>query len=344
MTAALPHSLTPDVELTDYNTLRFAYRAQYLCEVETLHQLHEILEWGKQNALTWRIFGGGSNLVICQDLPGITLINRLKGRVVLRENDDFVDIEVCGGENWHELVAWTVAQGWWGLENLALIPGSVGAAPVQNIGAYGVEVKDCILAVEVLDTHTMQLCHLSPTDCDFGYRESAFKHRWAGRYIIVKVCFRLSKLPRRVLNYGGLNQRLAENCSQQEIFDTVCQIRSAKLPNPNELANVGSYFKNPIVADHVYRELLNRYPDLVAFPYGQDWKLAAGWLNEKAGWKGKRVGGVGVYSEQALVLVNYQDRHAAGLLSLQQQIEQSVLAQFGVQLEREPILLPGEAE
>ncbi|MBM6549991.1 UDP-N-acetylmuramate dehydrogenase [Marinomonas ostreistagni] len=334
----LPQEVEVQASLYSYNTFRFDYNAEYLARVESREQLLEAVTWANDHNLPITCLGGGSNLLLQGNVSGLVIVNRLQGCQIL-DHATHVSVRFGAGMNWHECVSWAVEQGLWGIENLALIPGTAGAAPVQNIGAYGVEIKDVLESVTALDRETGEFVTILAHECGFDYRESHFKHAWKERYIIVDICLRLTKEGQPKLAYGGLNKFLSQNASISEVFDTVCQVRQSKLPNPDVLANAGSFFKNPIVTATQYAELKQRFPDLVAFAHGDGWKLAAGWLNDKAGWKGHRQGNVGVYDKQALVLVNYADRRADGLCQLEADIKQSIYATFGVSLEREPVLL-----
>ncbi|SBS31815.1 UDP-N-acetylenolpyruvoylglucosamine reductase [Marinomonas aquimarina] len=334
-----PAFIETDVSLQPYNTFRFDYQAQYFALIETIEQLVQAIAWAKSCTLPVTVLGGGSNLLIQGDVAGLVLLNHIKRLTRLEETLDSALIEFGAGEVWHDSVAWAVEQGLGGIENLALIPGSVGAAPVQNIGAYGVEVKDVIAAIQVLDVADLSLHTLAPEDCAFGYRESRFKHEWRERYVITSVTLRLSKQPLLTLEYGGLKNAVSEGAGIRQVFDAVCEIRRSKLPDPAQLANSGSFFKNPVVDAECYAAIKAKFPNVVAFAQAQQWKLAAGWLNDQAGWKGYRGQGVGVYEKQALVLVNYDCTKADALLALEQSIKDSVQAMFGVELEREPVLL-----
>jgi UDP-N-acetylmuramate dehydrogenase len=327
--------------LLPFNTFRFDYNAEYLAIVNTFDQLQECVSWANQQALDITVLGGGSNLLIQGDVQGLVIVNQLSGHEIVSEGEDIVLVEFNGGEVWHECVEWTVKNGLGGIENLALIPGSIGAAPVQNIGAYGVEVKDVLHEIKVLDISSGELLKILPKDCEFGYRESNFKGKWRGRYIITSVTLSLSKQPKLVLEYGGLKAIMPDNPSIKDVFDAVCKVRQSKLPDPNEIANSGSFFKNPVVSNSEFLRIKTAFPSVVAFEQNGNWKLAAGWLNDQAGWKGVKQKGVGVYEKQALVLVNFDCSKADALLQLEADIKTSVFEKFGVHLEREPVLLGG---
>ncbi|WP_417553449.1 UDP-N-acetylmuramate dehydrogenase [Marinomonas fungiae] len=334
-----PEFIQQHISLQPYNTFRFDYQAEYFALIESVEQLVDAVAWARSKALSIITLGGGSNLLLQGDVSGLVLINRMKGISRLAESASHVEVEFGAGEVWHESVAWAVEQGLGGIENLALIPGTVGAAPVQNIGAYGVEVKDVISSIKVFDLSDLTEHILSPGECAFGYRESRFKQEWRDRYIITSVTLHLQKQPSLMLEYGGLKNVVPDGAGIREVFEAVCEVRRSKLPDPLEIANSGSFFKNPVVDADTYHAIKAQFPNLVAFEQDGGWKLAAGWLNDQAGWKGYRDHGVGVYEKQALVLVNYDCDKANALLDLERRIKGSVLEIFGVELEREPVLL-----
>lgn len=330
-----------DISLKPFNSFGFDYRAEFFYELAHLNELNGILDWLEEQQCALTIIGGGSNLVLQGDLSGLVLLIRNKGIQFLQgKTDDTVLLELAAGETWHDVVSLSVEHDLYGIENLALIPGTVGAAPVQNIGAYGVELKDVLHQIQVYDRLERCFQWIDRSDCDFGYRESRFKHDWKERYIITSLTIELSKKPNVQTSYKGLgefnpNQRL----TAKAIFTRVCDVRSSKLPDPKQLGNAGSYFKNPIVSQDLKNRILQDYPEVVAYPVDHKWKLAAGWLIEKAGWKGVRSEGVGVYDKQALVLVNYEASTAEPLILLQNRIVDDIQQKYGVKLEREPILL-----
>lgn len=339
-TLSLPHFIKEDISLASYNTFRFEHKAQYFAVIDHLDDLITALRWARSADIPVTVIGGGSNLLISDEILGLVLINHLLGKTVVSSDDQSILLRVSAGENWHELVSYAVEEGWCGIENLALIPGTVGAAPVQNIGAYGVEVKDVLTRVQVVDVVTDELHWLKASECGFAYRDSLFKGAWQGKYIITAVEMMLSHSPSFSLNYGGLRQNIEGEVTLSKVFEAVCCIRRSKLPDPLELANAGSFFKNPIVDTNLHDSLKALFPDLVSFPFGEQYKLAAGWLIDQAGWKGVIHKGVGVYDKQALVLVNYSEHKADALLELEYLIKQSVLEKYGVFLEREPVKLP----
>lgn len=331
-----------NADLTALNSFGFSSRAQYLFEIEDEMQLCEAVAFAQQRQLPLRVIGGGSNLILGDYLPGVTLHFCRGGYRVLSEDGLALLLEVEAGQNWHRLVADTVAEGWCGLENLALIPGSAGAAPVQNIGAYGVELKDRFHSLRAYDLEQGAFVDLDAAQCKFGYRDSLFKSGVPGRYIISRIRLKLSKVFEPVIHYGGLAE-LLKGCAvtAQSVFDTVVAVRRSKLPDPAALGNAGSFFENPVVPETQCEALRGRFPGLVSFPDRPGYcKLAAGWLIDQAGWKGYRQGSVGVYEKQALVLVHHGGGNAAELSALADAIRRSVLDKYGVALVAEPRVMP----
>lgn len=284
------------------------------------------------------VLGEGSNLVLNNQFRGWVLWNQIKGVEVLDENDSEILVKVGGGENWHKFVQTCLDNGWYGLENLSLIPGTVGASPVQNIGAYGVEVKEFIEQVTFVELKSAQIQYYNSTQCEFEYRESVFKTKLRNQTIITHVTFRLSKVLKPNLTYGPLQDLMEKNdLSAQEISDRVVEVRKSKLPDPNELPNAGSFFKNPVVDSAQHDKLISRFPDIVSYSQsnGELFKIAAGWLIDNAGWKGFKKGSVGVHDKQALVLVNRGGK-GSDILNLAEDIKSSILDKYGVSLEIEP--------
>jgi UDP-N-acetylmuramate dehydrogenase len=286
------------------------------------------------------IIGGGSNILCTQAPKGLVILNRTKGIRVLHEDAAEVLVEVASGEVWHEFVLYALAQGWNGIENLALIPGTVGAAPIQNIGAYGVEVKDCIDSVNYWDWQAQKLNSLSHEECQFAYRESIFKHELKDRFFISSVVFRLSKQMKLHTTYGAIEEELKQmnilSPNAQDVADAVMRIRRSKLPDPKVVGNAGSFFKNPTVSLQQLLDLKKQYPSMPSFPVTEQLvKVPAAWLIEQCGWKGYRKGDYGVHTHQALVLVNYAAAAGADIWQLSSDIVASVQARFGISLERE---------
>ena len=337
-TPEIPPFIQQYVSLKPFNSFRFQATADYFAIIEQLSELEAARVWANAHGVAMTMLGEGSNVLLAGDIKGLVLINRLKGMVVTEQNDS-VQLTVSAGESWHHVVTYAVNSGFAGIENLALIPGSAGAAPVQNIGAYGVEVKDALQRVQVMDRGNGELLWIEAADCGFCYRDSHFKQSWADRYFITAICLNLSRQHQVQVSYGGLANGLPEKPTIQQIFDKVCQVRSAKLPDPKVIGNAGSFFKNPIVNNQDYQSLLQAFPDVVAFAMGDSWKLAAGWLIDRAGWKGFQQDGVGVYEKQALCLVNHTADKAEYLLRLEQALQQDIWQKFGVKLEREPVQL-----
>lgn len=331
------------VSLKPYNSFAVEARASHFVEVENDRQVAEALAYAQARQLPLLLLGGGSNLLLTQDVQALVLRMASRGIRVLADDGERVLLEAEAGEPWHPFVQWCLAQGFAGLENLSLIPGTVGAAPVQNIGAYGVELKDVFAGLTALDRHSGALREFSLQDCAFAYRDSLFKQQ-PGRWVILRVRFSLSRLAVLHLDYGPLRQRLVEQgCATPtplEVSRAVCAIRSEKLPDPAQLGNAGSFFKNPLVSAAQAQQLRQQYADLVAYPQADGQvKLAAGWLIEKAGWKGHREGDAGVHCLQALVLVNHGQASGMQLLALARRIQADIAERFGVALEIEPNVL-----
>lgn len=323
------------------NTFGMDVYARYFHAFHTVEELQQGLsELSMSAKLPRMILGGGSNILFTRDYEGLILKNEIRGITILREDDDVVYVEAGAGENWHAFVMHTLKMGWNGLENLALIPGSVGASPLQNIGAYGVEVRDRIHSLKVIDLDDQSLVEFKNNDCVFGYRDSVFKNKYKGKFAILSVTFQLLKKPRLQLDYGAIRQELEsmhiQNPAAADVAAAVIRIRTSKLPDPAVVGNAGSFFKNPTVDEHSYLALKKSYPDLIAYglPSG-NYKLAAGWIIEKAGWKGYRDGDAGCHPAQALVLVNYGHATGREILNLCQKIKSDVQKQFGLMLEEE---------
>jgi UDP-N-acetylmuramate dehydrogenase len=330
--------------LREHNTFGFDVSAQYLVHLTEVADVPELIQKAQKENLPWQIFGGGSNLVLAKDLVGYTGMMEIKGRQLLRETTTHFYIEAMAGESWHELVAWALENNYDGLENLALIPGTVGAAPIQNIGAYGLELAQVFDSLCAFDTLNNKFIKLSKEQCEFSYRNSIFKQQ-PGRYIVVSVCFELAKEWQANLSYAELNKTFQdqEKVLAKDIFKKVCEIRQAKLPDPQLIGNAGSFFHNPVVSHQKQLELKRQFPLLVSYPadasnHEGGWKLAAGWLIDQCGFKGQHHGHVGVYEKQALVLVNHGGGTGPELLKLADAIKQKVKETFGVSLTIEPII------
>ena len=324
------------------NTLRLKATPSALRSVSSVAELEQALLWARARKLPVLPLGEGSNVVLLPCIDALVLNIELKGRELLQHDDSEVLLRVAAGENWHALVAWTLAQGYCGLENLALIPGTVGAAPVQNIGAYGRELAPFVAAVHALRCADASPLRLSQADCRFGYRDSVFKQELRDQVVITHVDLRLPLHAAAETGYPGLVEALAQRgeadaATPQAVFDAVVALRQSKLPDPAREANVGSFFKNPVLPRAQAERLHSEYPELPLYPAGPEHnKLPAAWLIERAGWKGRRRGAVGVHPGHALVLVNYAAEDGNELLRLAAEIQASVQAQFGVLLELEP--------
>lgn len=329
-------------DLISFNTLGLRSHAPAFVRYELPGQLAELSDLADRYSHVF-ILGGGSNVVLAAQLDCLVVKVETRGIQVWSETRDEIVIEAQAGEVWHDFVHSCVTNGWAGLENLALIPGTVGAAPVQNIGAYGVELAQRFHSLLAWDLHNRRMVEISRADCCFSYRDSFFKRAQTGRWLIVAVRFRLPKPWQPVLDYPDLKQhpvlvQAGQSVTPQQIFDAVCEVRQRKLPDPAVLGNAGSFFKNPIVTAVQYETLKRLHPELVAYPQEQGlYKLAAGWLIDNAGWKGRRMGAVGVHDRQALVLVNYGGAAARDIIALADAIRADVAARFSVHLEQEPI-------
>lgn len=339
---ALP-SILENISLQPYNTFGVEARARCFLSVATAEALAAFLG-GQDQGGPILVLGGGSNILFTRDFDGFVLKNDIRGIDVLGQDDRGVRVRAGGGEDWHAFVQWCLRRGFYGLENLSLIPGTVGAAPVQNIGAYGVEVGDRIETVEAIDLQRGEPCRFKAGACDFAYRRSIFKARLRGRVFITAVTFRLRKEPQLITAYADVREALAEQSetvlTPQGLSDTICAIRRRKLPDPEKLANAGSFFKNPVISRQHYDELVDRFPDLPAYPLDdQRVKIAAGWMIEYCGWKGRTLGACGVYPHQALVLVNYGGASGREILDLAEAVQASVEGTFGIRLDPEPLIL-----
>ena len=336
--------IQPQYSLRALNTFGIDAKAAYFLELTNVAQLHAMYREPSLCALPRLILGGGSNLLLTKDFSGLVLHIATQGIAITGEDEQQIFVTAQAGENWHAFVQWTLAQGLPGLENLSLIPGSVGASPIQNIGAYGSEVADFFHSLTAFDMMSGELLHLSKADCAFAYRDSIFKHALRDRAIILEVRFALPKSWQPNLRYAELAAELASrgiaNPSAQEIADAVIAIRTRKLPDPAKVGNAGSFFKNPVVSVEQRNSLLAQHPALVSYPQADgSYKLAAGWLIDQCGWKGKSMGAAGVHENQALVLVNRGGANGADVLRLSNKIREEVQAKYGVILEAEPLIV-----
>jgi UDP-N-acetylmuramate dehydrogenase len=329
-----------DVSLKPFNSFGVDVCARLFAEAQSDADVREALAYAAGHDVPLLVIGGGSNLLLTGDIDALVLRMASRGIRLLSDEGERVVIEAEAGEPWHPFVQHTLAQGWAGLENLSLIPGTVGAAPMQNIGAYGVEIKDVFAGLTALDRYTGELRDFTLDECAFAYRDSLFKQQ-SDRWLILRVRFALSRIAHLHLEYGPVRQRLTEQGIDQatpsDVSRAICSIRSEKLPDPAVLGNAGSFFKNPLVPAAHVAHLKDQYPDLVAYPQpGGQMKIAAGWLIERAGWKGFREGDAGVHKLQALVLVNYGNATGLELLDLARRIQKDIAERFQVDLEMEP--------
>ncbi|QLD33833.1 UDP-N-acetylmuramate dehydrogenase [Mannheimia varigena] len=318
--------------LTPFHTFHLPTKAAQIIEFTSVEQL--LTEW--QNAfhadMPILILGQGSNVLFLDDFNGVVLVNKLKG-IEHREDEQFHYLHVQGGENWHELVKWTLDRNMAGLENLALIPGVAGSAPIQNIGAYGVEFERVCDFVEVLNLRTGERFTLSKAECEFGYRESVFKHQYRDEFAIISVGLKLVKAWQPVLSYGSLTQFDPQTVTPKQVFDEVCAVRSSKLPNPDEFGNAGSFFKNPVISAAQFAKIQAKFPTIPNYPQADGTvKLAAGWLIDQAELKGTQIGGAAVHTQQALVLINKANATGKEVAALAKTVRQKVREKFGVEI------------
>src|SRR5690554_3906901 len=331
--------------LTPITTFGVPARARALRRFSNAEQLEEALTDKRYEGWRKMILGGGSNVLFTDDFPGLVLKNEVKGIEKIDENEDYVWVKAGAGEVWHSFVQQCIEQGWAGLENLSLIPGNVGASPMQNIGAYGVEIKDRFHELEAYNLETGEMETFDRKECEFGYRESVFKRRLKGKHSIMSVTYKLLKKPEFNTKYGAIEAELKSmgvtEPSIKAVSQAVINIRTSKLPDPKVLGNAGSFFKNPVVPEAVYRSLMEKHPGMPFYPAPEGgYKLAAGWLIEQCGWKGYRRGNCGVHARQALVLVNFGGATGKEVYDLSEDILTDVKEKYGVELEKEVNILP----
>lgn len=332
-----------NISLRPYNTFGIDVNAKSFGRFGSLDELKDLLR-NRDKETPLFILGGGSNILLTKDLPFFVLKNEISGIEIINETETHVVVKVGSGVEWHAFVRYTVEKGWGGIENMSLIPGSVGASPMQNIGAYGAEIKDTFVSLEALHIDSLEVHTFNREQCQFGYRESVFKRALKDQYVIISVSYKLSKKPVINTTYGAIQSEIEVMGVSEITVDTVSQavmnIRRSKLPDPKVLGNAGSFFKNPVVPREVLEQIAVNYPDVPHYPQenGEE-KLAAGWLIEKAGWKGKRTGNCGVHEKQALVLVNYGGSTGREIFDLSTSIIEDIRAKFGVTLEREVNIL-----
>lgn len=329
-----------DICLKPFTTLGVRVRASELITVNSIAVLADLKQTGRLDNRKVMVLGEGSNVLFSENYEGLVLLNQIFGYEVIEESEGQVLLKVGGGENWSRLVDYCVSKNWGGIENLSLIPGTAGAAPVQNIGAYGAELKDVFVSLSAFDLRTGDIEIFDSKSCEFAYRNSIFKSKFPDRYFIYEVTLRLQKEPDFNLEYAPLQEEFAgrnpENISILEISNAVKKIRRSKLPDPAKIGNAGSFFKNPSVSESKMNELKAAYPGIPVYINSDgSFKLAAGWLIEQSGWKGKRMGDAGVHDKQALVLVNYGEATGQELLKFANQIEESIWGKFGIKLEKE---------
>ncbi len=333
-----------NISLLPFNTTGVDANASHLFYLRHTRELDEMLDFPGFNEMSDNlnnllVLGQGSNILFTSDFKGVIIKNELDGIETVDEDDASVILEAGAGVNWSDLVEYAVSRGLWGIENLTLIPGRAGAAPVQNIGAYGVEIADVVLRVNAFHLGKREWLTFENRDCEFGYRESIFKGKLRNKTVICSVVLRLSKRAEPKLEYRGITdeieRRKISDPSVRDISEIVAAIRRSKLPDPANLGNAGSFFKNPVVSESDYKLLLRTFPRLTVHKQGDSYKIPAGWLIEQAGWKGYRTGNVGCYEKQALILVNYGKATGREILELSEKITQSVHSMFGITLERE---------
>ena len=326
-----------DISLKAYNTFGIDARASLFTEVNSIDQLKDALA-EQPDAF---VLSGGSNILLVKDLQIPVIHLNLTGKSLIDQTDKKVLVKAMAGENWHDFVMWCLDNDFGGLENLSLIPGNVGTSPMQNIGAYGVEIKDHFVQLEAINRHTGELCIFNKEECQFGYRESVFKNRLKGEFVITSVVFELTRGSHEIRSeYGAIKEELKKHGISQpgirDISNAVIRIRQSKLPDPEELGNSGSFFKNPIISAQQFEDLEKKYPGIPHYPISKEQvKVPAGWLIEKSGFKGLRQGDAGVHKNQALVLVNYGKASGLEILNLARSIQDKVVSEFGIRLEME---------
>ncbi len=333
-----------NILIKEYNSFGISAYAKLFAKFNSVDELSELLEFNEQSTgnkqRSTLILGGGSNILFTKDFDGLVLKNGIRGIKEIKEDEHHIYVQVGAGENWHAFVLYCIKNDWAGVENLSLIPGNIGASPMQNIGAYGAEIKDVFYSLEAYHIHDKKMLNFTLNDCEFGYRDSVFKRKYKDQFVITDVTFRLNRIPDFNISYGALGQELekmgVKELSLQAVSQAVINIRSSKLPDPVKIGNAGSFFKNPEVSSSQFAVLSSQFPGIVGYPLPNgNTKLAAGWLIEQTGWKGYRKGDAGCHEKQALVLVNYSNAKGSEIYDLSEEIMQSVKEKFGVWLERE---------
>ena len=330
--------------LRSYNTFGVDCISSFFTTINNLKDLDELYQHKLYKSQKKLILGGGSNILFTSNFDGLVIKNEIKGIEIIKETNDIVEVQIGAGVNWHEFVIHAVNNKWGGIENMSLIPGNCGTAPMQNIGAYGVEIKDTFISLNAYEIETGKIVSFDRKRCEFGYRDSVFKNDLKDQYIILDIRLRLQKKPTLNTKYGDINNTLIKNKVSnptiKDISDAVIEIRTSKLPDPKKIGNAGSFFKNPIISQGQFKEIKMKFPEIVSYPVNeQKVKLAAGWLIEKAGWKGKNFGNYGVHKKQSLVLVNYNSANGREIFNLSQEILEDVFNKFQVKLEREVNIL-----
>lgn len=328
-----------NVSLLPFNTFGIDRSAKFFTTVQSESDVVAALKKAQSEDVPVIVLGGGSNILLTQDLDALILKIEIEGIEKIKEDENHVWIEVGAGVNWHHFVIVCIEKNWAGVENLSLIPGTVGASPMQNIGAYGIEIKEVFDHLTAVNRDTLDIEKFNWTQCEFGYRESVFKNKLKDKYIITKVCFKLNKNPVYHTEYGAIKDTLQEmgieELNIKAISDAVIQIRQSKLPDPKEIGNAGSFFKNPSISKSEFERLKKEFPNIPGYPLPEGVKVPAAWLIEQSGWKGKRFGQIGVHQKQPLVLVNYGGGDGAEIVDLSKQIQESVLEKFGIHLSPE---------
>lgn len=333
-----------NVSLKNINTFGIDVKAKYFAEIKTLEDTKKIPSIIKKLNTDFLILGGGSNILFTKDFEGIVFHNIQKGIELVKEDKEYIWVKAQSGENWHEFVLHCLKKGWAGIENLSLIPGSVGATPIQNIGAYGVELKNVFHELEAIDLKTGKRKVFDNESCEFGYRDSIFKRHAKGKYYIDNVTLRLYKKPRFNTSYGAIDQELdllgIKKPTIKQVSKAVINIRKSKLPDPKKRGNAGSFFKNPVITDEEYQKLKLDFPDMPHYRSGENHvKIPAGWLIDQAGWKGKDYGSYGVHDKQALVLINKNNAKGKDIQKLSERIQRNIKKIYGISLEREVNIL-----
>ena len=326
--------------LLKLNTFGVDVKAKYFVSINTVNELIELTKTKVFKDLQLLILGGGSNILFTKDFNGLVILNSIKGKEIIDQTQESIFLKIGAGENWHELVMYTVDNKWGGIENLSLIPGNTGTAPMQNIGAYGVEIKETFVELEALEISSGKIVKFNNSDCEFGYRESVFKNKMKNQYIILNITLELKKNPVLNINYGDvkaiLESQNINNPSIKDVSDAIISIRQSKLPDPKIIGNSGSFFKNPIVSLNQLELIKKKYPNVVNYKINEnEFKIAAGWMIERAGWKGKKFNNYGVHEKQALVLVNYGLANGMEIFNLSEEIILDIKDKFGIKLERE---------